>query len=238
MRNMTMAELREEIELKKKQAEELKAIALEECKHNEECLKAYLENILDGCVVKVKSITDDIRVEIGFDTGDRNDDGSVRLEFGTSFTLAYEKDYRDKQKKLFINHGTMGAYCRDDKTLTARVKAVSTVWDNVDEIEDYMSKIDYTNAREHYRLLCTMDSLKGELQHREVAEERTIAENNLVVGNTYKHWGDVRIVYKVTEKSVLTKDLWGSKHRTPKYDFISDMLCHKSCGFGLVVGYE
>lgn len=236
MNNMTMAELRAEIELKKTGLEELKTMALDENRKVEEHIKVYLEELLDGCIVRLEDICDTIRVEVGFDSGERYDDGTVRFDFGSTFSIRYEKDYKDKQKKLFINHGISGPFCKDDRYMIARIKAMSKVWGNVDAIEDFMGKIELENNNKYLETSRNIYWLERELDHRERDEKRAIAEKNLAVGKTYVHWGDVNTVYKITEKSVLTTDRWGDKHRFTKSKFISNMMCAKD--YGIVVGYQ
>lgn len=126
--------------------EELRKKANEEDERNTKLITEKLQSYTDYKIRACVSVDpfENISLEVEF-----WNDQKGEWDFGSTFKLYYHmKNYRESRNRaaIEISTGTIGCYSKNNIYQIARIKMLSNLWDDIDNLENFFDSLKHTMA--------------------------------------------------------------------------------------------
>lgn len=204
--------LKELLEIKRQEA-------VEEDKKYKEIIENKINEIVNIEGVKVVGVGD--YLAYGWSVTVASVDENGEKIFGADITVYYKNDTNfdgTEDKGVEINHGTCGAFTKDDTALILRAQALAKLTQSFNELEELFDGLDRDKAKAFYEADRLTDRAKWDL----IDEYEGQLERKLAVDNEYtdKYDRTLKITH-ITPKFVHYTEGDRPEKKERKSDFLS-----------------
>ncbi len=201
--------------------EELREKAKQEDEINAKLISQKLQSYTTYKIRALVSVhpSDNINLEVEFWNYQENE-----WDFGSSFKLYYYmKGYRDSRnlEAIEISTGTIGSYSKKEIYQIARIKMLSKLWDDIDNLTELFDSLDHTAARLYEKKFDELEDIKYSERIEERDRVMSEIKAKLQPGTELVYKGNKIKITKLTPKRVYYSplvDVYKFNAETQSYD--------------------
>lgn len=184
--------LKELLEIKRKEA-------VEEDNKYKEIIENKINEIVNIEGVKVVGVSD--YLAYGWSVTVASVDENGKKIFGADISVYYKNDTNfdgTEDKGVEINHGTCGAFTKDDTALILRAQALAKLTQSFDELEELFEGLERTKNKAYFEARFETEHARDELKR----DYEKKLESELAIDNEYTDNGEAIKITKITPKYV------------------------------------